>query len=164
MFPGPITSLTRISWNNLRFWLLAPMYSLLQRGPIPMIKRTGILLVSTVFMVSTALAQMAPAKTGDTPKGKVLVNDRGTHSTSIKRRAPGRSSRATTARRCGPTRDDRYMLGRMTRRQATPTATGSSMAPGISQRHRRMTVWPAPCCAPDVRIGAICGGFQSVKR
>ena len=42
-----------------------------------MIKRTGILLVSTVFMVSTALAQMAPAKTGDTPKGKVLVNDKG---------------------------------------------------------------------------------------
>src|ERR1700745_3295371 len=50
---------------------------LLQRGPIPMIKRTGIFLVGTVFMISTALAQMAPAKTGDTPKGKVLVNDKG---------------------------------------------------------------------------------------
>ena len=42
-----------------------------------MIKRTGIFLVGTVFMISTALAQMAPAKTGDTPKGKVLVNDKG---------------------------------------------------------------------------------------
>jgi hypothetical protein len=40
-----------------------------------MIKGTGIVLVSTVFMISTALAQMVPAKTGDTSKGKALVND-----------------------------------------------------------------------------------------
>jgi predicted lipoprotein with Yx(FWY)xxD motif len=42
-----------------------------------MIKRSGTFLIVTVFMISTALAQMAPAKTGDTPKGKVLVNGKG---------------------------------------------------------------------------------------
>jgi predicted lipoprotein with Yx(FWY)xxD motif len=42
-----------------------------------MIKRAGIFLISTVFMISTAMAQMAPAKTGDTSKGKVLVNEKG---------------------------------------------------------------------------------------
>jgi predicted lipoprotein with Yx(FWY)xxD motif len=42
-----------------------------------MIKCMGIVLVSTVFTISAALAQMAPAKTGDTAKGKVLVNSTG---------------------------------------------------------------------------------------
>ncbi len=42
-----------------------------------MIKRTGIVLASTVLMISAAFAQMAPAKIGDTSKGKALVNDKG---------------------------------------------------------------------------------------
>jgi predicted lipoprotein with Yx(FWY)xxD motif len=42
-----------------------------------MIKGTGIVVVSTVFIFSTAFAQMAPAKIGDTSKGKALVNDKG---------------------------------------------------------------------------------------
>ena len=42
-----------------------------------MIKSAGVLLVSTVLMVSTAFAQMAPARTGDTPKGKALVDAKG---------------------------------------------------------------------------------------
>jgi predicted lipoprotein with Yx(FWY)xxD motif len=42
-----------------------------------MMKRTGIFLISTAFMISTAVAQMAPAKIGDTSKGKALVNDKG---------------------------------------------------------------------------------------
>ena len=41
-----------------------------------MIKSAGVL-VSTVLMISTAFAQMAPAKIGDTQKGKALVNDKG---------------------------------------------------------------------------------------
>ena len=47
------------------------------RGSISMMKRTGIFLVSTAFMISAAVAQMAPAKIGDTSKGKALVNDKG---------------------------------------------------------------------------------------
>lgn len=42
-----------------------------------MIKRTAIALVGAVLMVSAAAAQMAPAKVGDTSKGKALVNDKG---------------------------------------------------------------------------------------
>jgi predicted lipoprotein with Yx(FWY)xxD motif len=42
-----------------------------------MMKRAGVVLVSTVLTISTAFAQMAPAKTGDTAKGKALVNDKG---------------------------------------------------------------------------------------
>ena len=42
-----------------------------------MMKRAGIFLVSTAFMISAAVAQMAPAKIGDTSKGKALVNDKG---------------------------------------------------------------------------------------
>jgi predicted lipoprotein with Yx(FWY)xxD motif len=42
-----------------------------------MMKRMSVVLASTIFLVSTAVAQMAPAKVGDTAKGKVLVNDKG---------------------------------------------------------------------------------------
>jgi predicted lipoprotein with Yx(FWY)xxD motif len=42
-----------------------------------MIKRTAIALVGAVLMVSAVAAQMAPAKVGDTSKGKALVNDKG---------------------------------------------------------------------------------------
>lgn len=42
-----------------------------------MIKRTGIFLTTIAFMTSAASAQMAPAKIGDTSKGKALVNDKG---------------------------------------------------------------------------------------
>jgi predicted lipoprotein with Yx(FWY)xxD motif len=42
-----------------------------------MIKSAGVLLVSTVLLVSAAFAQMAPARTGDTPKGKALVDPKG---------------------------------------------------------------------------------------
>jgi predicted lipoprotein with Yx(FWY)xxD motif len=42
-----------------------------------MIKRTAIALVGAVLMVSAATAQMAPAKVGDTSKGKALLNDKG---------------------------------------------------------------------------------------
>ena len=42
-----------------------------------MIKRTAIALVGAVLMVSASAAQMAPAKVGDTSKGKALVNDKG---------------------------------------------------------------------------------------
>jgi predicted lipoprotein with Yx(FWY)xxD motif len=42
-----------------------------------MMKRTGMVLIGTVLMMSAAVAQMAPAKIADTPKGKALVNDKG---------------------------------------------------------------------------------------
>jgi predicted lipoprotein with Yx(FWY)xxD motif len=42
-----------------------------------MIKQTTIVLFTTALTLSAAFAQMAPAKIGDTPKGKVLVNDKG---------------------------------------------------------------------------------------
>jgi predicted lipoprotein with Yx(FWY)xxD motif len=48
-----------------------------QRGEQSMTKGMGIVLVSTVIMISTAFAQMAPAKIGDTSKGRALVNDKG---------------------------------------------------------------------------------------
>ncbi len=42
-----------------------------------MIKSMVIVLVGAALTVSAAVAQMAPTKVGDTPKGKVLVNDKG---------------------------------------------------------------------------------------
>jgi hypothetical protein len=46
------------------------LFPVLQTGLIPMIKRTGVFLLSTVFLISAAFAQMAPAKTGDTRKAR----------------------------------------------------------------------------------------------
>jgi predicted lipoprotein with Yx(FWY)xxD motif len=42
-----------------------------------MIKRAGIALVGALLMVSAAMAQTAPAKIADTPKGKALVDGKG---------------------------------------------------------------------------------------
>jgi predicted lipoprotein with Yx(FWY)xxD motif len=42
-----------------------------------MMRQTIAVLLGSIFTISTALAQMAPAKIGDTSKGKVLVNDKG---------------------------------------------------------------------------------------
>jgi len=40
-------------------------------------KRTAVVLVSTMFVISAAVAEMAPAKIGNTSKGKAFVNDKG---------------------------------------------------------------------------------------
>jgi hypothetical protein len=37
-----------------------------------MMKRAGIFLVGTAFMISAAVAQMTPAKIGDTSKGESI--------------------------------------------------------------------------------------------
>src|SRR6516165_6083096 len=60
------------------------------RVSLSMMKRAGIFLVSTAFMISAAIAQMAPAKIGDTSKGKALVNDKGTGDWSIVTRDDGK--------------------------------------------------------------------------
>src|SRR6516165_8975953 len=124
------------------------------RGSITMMKRAGIFLVSTAFMISAAVAQMAPAKIGETSKGKALVNDKGMTlyvfdkdkdvpgksacngpcadnwpalhaSDTDKGSETGRSSHEMTARRCGPTRAARCTLGRTTRRPVIQTAMAS---------------------------------------
>ena len=62
------------------------------RGSISMMKRTRIFLVSTAFMISAAVAQMAPAKIGDTSKGKALVNDKGMTLYVFDKDVPGKSA------------------------------------------------------------------------
>ena len=62
------------------------------RGSISMMKRAGIVLVSTAFMISAAVAQMAPAKIGDTSKGKALVNDKGMTLYVFDKDVPGKSA------------------------------------------------------------------------
>jgi len=42
-----------------------------------MIKTSALILLGSALIVSTAFAQMMPAKTADTAKGKVLVNAKG---------------------------------------------------------------------------------------
>ena len=54
-----------------------PEVNSLPERTVSMIESVGVLLVGTVLMVSTAVAQMAPAGTGDTPKGKALVDPKG---------------------------------------------------------------------------------------
>jgi len=57
-----------------------------------MMRRTGIFLISAVFMISAAEAQMEPAKIGNTSKGKALVNDKGMTLYVFDKDAPGKSA------------------------------------------------------------------------
>jgi predicted lipoprotein with Yx(FWY)xxD motif len=57
-----------------------------------MIKRTAIFLASSMVMISAAVAQTAPAKIGDTSKGKALVNDKGMTLYVFDKDTPGKSA------------------------------------------------------------------------